>query len=69
MEAFLGLVAVIEEPPCEPVIREDPDDDRILACALAAKAAFIVSGDTHLLHLRNYAGIRIVSPAQFLRIR
>lgn len=46
----------------------DPDDDMILECALAAEADFIVSGDKkHLLALREFQGIPIVSPADFLR--
>lgn len=46
----------------------DPDDEMILECALAAEADFIVSGDKqHLLALREFKGIAIVSPAEFLR--
>lgn len=48
------------------VIAEDPDDDRVLECALAAKADCIVSGDKHLLRLREYRGVPTLSPAQFL---
>lgn len=46
----------------------DPDDEMILECALAAEADFIVSGDKkHLLALRQFRGIPILSPAEFLR--
>lgn len=46
----------------------DPDDEMILECALAAEADFIVSGDKkHLLALRQFQGIPIISPAEFLR--
>ena len=46
----------------------DPDDEMILECALAAEADYIVSGDKkHLLALRQFQGIPIVSPAEFLR--
>ncbi len=46
----------------------DPEDDMILECALAAEAGCIVSGDKkHLLALRQFRGIPIVSPADFLR--
>ena len=41
------------------VIQEDPADDQVLACALAAKADYIVSKDEHLQKLREYQGIRI----------
>jgi putative PIN family toxin of toxin-antitoxin system len=46
----------------------DPDDEMILECALAAEADFIVTGDKkHLLQLRQFQGIPIGSPADFLR--
>ncbi len=46
----------------------DPDDEMILECALAAEAAFIVTGDKkHLLPLGDFRGIPIVSPSDFLR--
>ena len=48
------------------VIREDPADDRILECAVAAQADIIVSGDRHLLRLSNYETIAILTPRQFV---
>ena len=50
------------------VIAADPSDDMVLACAVAGKADYIVSGDPHLLDLGEYEGIRIVSPAVFVSI-
>jgi putative PIN family toxin of toxin-antitoxin system len=44
----------------------DPDDNRVLECAVAARAHFIVTGDRHLLDLNPYRRISIVSPRQFL---
>lgn len=47
------------------VVASDADDDHVLACALAAQADLIVSGDKHLLGLgSHYQGIAIVTPAQ-----
>lgn len=42
-------------------VAADPDDDAVLACALAAGAQMIVTGDAHLLDLKHYHGIEIVS--------
>jgi putative PIN family toxin of toxin-antitoxin system len=50
------------------VIGADPDDDRMLECALEARADAIVSGDAHLLKLGRHEGIRILSPSEFLRM-
>jgi len=43
----------------------DPDDDNILACALAAKAEYLVTGDADLLVMKRYQGIRIITPRDF----
>jgi predicted nucleic acid-binding protein len=50
-----------------PTVLADPDDDHVLACALAAKAELIVSGDRHLLHLHEYQGIPILNTADALK--
>ena len=68
MEALLSVVEVIPDLAIEPVIKRDPDDDKILACAVAAQAEWLVSGDDHLLSLKRYKGIPIVTPSRFSRI-
>ena len=49
-------------------VPDDPDDDHVLACALAAQADLIVSGDAHLRNLKRYQGMRIVAAAEALEI-
>lgn len=48
-------------------IAEDPSDNHILECALSSGASFIISGDKHLLKLKEFHGISILSPKQFLQ--
>ena len=49
------------------IIKSDDSDNRILECAVAAKADYIITGDKkHLLPLKKYKSINIVSPRQFL---
>ncbi len=43
----------------------DTDDDNILACALAAKAEYLVTGDADLLELKRHKGVKIISPRDF----
>ena len=43
----------------------DPDDDQILSCALSAKADCLVTGDFDLLELKEFHGIRILTPGAF----
>lgn len=47
-------------------IKEDPADNKFIACAIALKAEYIVSGDAHLRKLKNIGNIKIVSPAEML---
>jgi putative PIN family toxin of toxin-antitoxin system len=49
-------------------VPDDPDDNRILECAVEAEAEFVVSGDHHLLALQQYRSIPIVTPRQFLEL-
>ena len=50
------------------VIKEDPPDNRILECAVAAGSDYIVSGDKDLLRLGRYDSIKILGVADFLEI-
>jgi putative PIN family toxin of toxin-antitoxin system len=55
-------------PTHVPAVVRDPDDDQVLACALAAQADAIVSGDNDLLVLGRYQDIPIFTPAQALEV-
>jgi len=51
------------------VIKEDPPDNKFLECAVEAKADYLISGDNkHLLPLKNFQGIKIINPGEFLRL-
>ena len=63
LRAFAVLASGIPEPG---TISPDRDDDFVLACALEEKADCIVSGDPHLLNLKIYKGISILTPKQFV---
>jgi len=58
------LAEVIEPPPLPQPVRRDPDDEEVLALAMAAKVELIVSGDDNLLSLRSFQGIPILAPAE-----
>jgi putative PIN family toxin of toxin-antitoxin system len=48
------------------VVKDDPDDNAVIECALAACSDFIVSGDKHLLKVGAYGSIQIVKVSEFL---
>lgn len=67
IKQIVHAVELVNPKKIPPVIVDDPDDNHILACALAGKADLIASGDRHLLSLKEYEGIPIVRPMDFLR--
>lgn len=50
------------------VIEKDPSDNKFLACAVEAKADYIVSGDPHLTELETFEGIPIIIPRAFFEL-
>jgi putative PIN family toxin of toxin-antitoxin system len=56
----LALVAVVVRPRRRLSVIADEPDNRVLECALEADATFVVSGDHHLLDIREFEGIRVL---------
>jgi putative PIN family toxin of toxin-antitoxin system len=66
LKAFRQQIPLVEPLTLPKTICRDPDDDVVLATAIAANANLIVTGDRDLLVLEAYEGINIVSPRRFL---
>lgn len=70
--AYLEVIALnaqVVEPDLRlAVVKSDSADNRIVECAVAGKAEYIVTGDRHLLELERYKGIKILTPNKFLRL-
>jgi putative PIN family toxin of toxin-antitoxin system len=60
----MGERVVVGEPL--KVVPDDPDDDKFVECAVAANAAVIVSGDQHLLTLKRYREVEVLTAADCL---
>ena len=66
---LMTLGIIVEDPPPIPgVVPRDPDDDKIIACAVAAGVDYVVTRDQDLLSLGSYAGITITRPEDFLHV-
>jgi hypothetical protein len=48
-------------------VKDDPEDDKFIECAIALKAEVIITGDKALRAMNEYAGIKILTPQQFLK--
>lgn len=69
VDRYAELAALVQPAVIAPTVLDDPDDDQVLACAVAARANLIVSGDRrHLLPMSTFEGMPIVLPAEALRI-
>ena len=60
---YIAIVEMVAPPTVPAVVAVDPDDDQVIAAAVAARADAIVTGDRHLLALDAFAGITIITPA------
>lgn len=63
-DLYLGKIKMIDAVTVVDVCR-DPDDNKFIACAVDAKAIYIVSGDKDLLTVKNYDAIEIVTAKEF----
>ena len=66
-QEILPFFKVVKSIPGPSIIKKDPDDDKFIQCAQAGNANIIISGDSHLLALKSYHSITILSPTQFFR--
>jgi uncharacterized protein len=62
----VASIQLVIDPLPISVVERDPNDDMVVACAVAAKADYLVTRDKDLLSLGSHEGIRMVTPRQFL---
>ena len=63
---YMAIVNVVDPQSLSHNVSRDPDDDEVVACALATECEFIVTGDQDLLVLKEYQRIFILNPSEFL---
>lgn len=67
IQKIISIATIVEPKMQLNTVKEDPDDNKILECALEGKADYIVSQDAHLLKLKEFHGIKIITPKQALK--
>lgn len=67
LHGFLGAQGMVELPARISAICRDPKDDMVIACAKAARAEVIISGDKDLLVLHPIGDIQVLTPSAFLK--
>lgn len=69
IRARIQAIALVVEPDVAlDIVGDDPDDNRVLECAVTGEANYVVTGDRHLLKLGSIAGIPILTARQFMDI-
>jgi len=68
VDKLISMSFIIEPQEGLNIVRDDPDDNKILECAIEGDVNYIVSQDKHLLKLKEFRGIKIVNPKEFLEI-
>ena len=66
IKVILSIAELIETKTRVDIIKEDPKDNIILECAVSCNADYIISGDQHLLKLKEFKGIKIITAKEFL---
>lgn len=67
IESLINAIEIVQPLETVKLINADPDDNQILECALAAPVEFIISGDPHLLMLKRFKNISIITPQKFIQ--
>ena len=66
--AITDAARIIKPTVSLDVVKDDPDDNRILECAVTSWSEFVVAGDKDLLRLKQYDSIRILTAADFFNV-
>ncbi len=68
IEKVIDFTNLIEPEEKLEIIKEDPDDNKIIECALASKSDYIITYDKHLLKVKQFRGIKIMKPEELIDI-
>ena len=67
IEKILLFADLIEPKQKIDIIKDDPDDNKIIECAIESSSDYIITYDKHLLKLKEYKRIKIVKPEELLK--
>jgi len=67
LSEFLACCKFVEPDAIPRVVPDDPEDDKLIAAAVAAEAEAIITNDDHLLSLESHSGVEMLRPGEFVR--
>ena len=68
IEIIIQFLVLVNPSKKINIVKEDPDDNKVIECAIESEAEFIISYDKHLLKLKEYNGIKIITPDDFFDV-
>ncbi|MEK6935154.1 MAG: putative toxin-antitoxin system toxin component, PIN family [Nanoarchaeota archaeon] len=68
VEKIISISTIVQPLEKLDIVKEDSKDNIILECAFEGKVDYIISQDNHLLRLKEFRGIKIITPEIFLDI-
>jgi putative PIN family toxin of toxin-antitoxin system len=68
VDYYEDIVTLYKENASIEVVKNDPNDDRFIEAALDSGCSIIISGDEHLLEMKEYQGIMMLSPREFWEV-
>jgi len=68
LKLFQNISEIVQPKKRHTVVKEDPDDDKFIDCAKESGSKMIITGDAHLLHLKEFEGIYILTPRECIQV-
>jgi len=68
VQKIINDSTIVEPTKKFDVVKEDPKDNKVVECAVEGNVDYIVSQDNHLLNLKEFKGIKILTPEEFLSV-
>jgi len=67
IEKILHFSEIIDPKQKLEIVKDDPDDNKVIECAVESSSDCIITYDNHLLKLKEYEGIKILKPEELLK--
>ncbi len=68
IEKTLAFVKIVEPKEKIEIVKNDPEDNKIIECAIESSSNYIITYDKHLLNIKEYKGIKIIKPEEVFDI-
>ncbi|MEK6947025.1 MAG: putative toxin-antitoxin system toxin component, PIN family [Nanoarchaeota archaeon] len=68
IEKILLFAKLIEPKQKVAIVKDDPDDNKVIECAIESSSDYVITYDQHLLKIKEYKGIKIVKPEEISKI-